>query len=329
MDTLAQLQELALATRLKRMSDRLLKDVSQIYLELGIDFKGRWFALLFALGQKSPQSVTELAQFLRLSHPAINQIAGQMIRRGLLRQVKDRQDDRKRLLRLSAKGRRLKKRLDPILKEIRIANRELLREAKVDLLSDLARVEAALDERSMAQRVRERLGLRSSPSLQMADYRPAYKKHFRALNEDWLREYFSIEDSDVRLLGDPNGKIIKKGGVILFALLDGEVVGTCALVKHPTGAYELTKMAVAESARRQGVGKALAHAVIMRANKLGVREIYLQTSEKLVAACKLYRKLGFRRIKRGPFPADRYCRCSITMRLDLAKYGRQTRTEEL
>jgi ribosomal protein S18 acetylase RimI-like enzyme len=328
MDTIVSLQELALATRLRRLSDRLMRDVSQIYGDLGLDFRARWFPLLHALGQQSPRTVMELAGSLRLSHPAIHQIAGQMIRRRLLEEVKDPHDDRKRLFRLSANGRRLVRRLTPVLDEIRFANRELLLEAKSDLLGGLARVEAALDRRSMEMRVRDRLGLHPQRRVEIVDYRPAYKKHFRALNEAWLKEYFQVEDSDARLLGDPNGKIIKRGGAILFALLDDDVVGTCALMRHPQGVFELTKMAVSESAQGRGIGSALALAAISRAAKCGACEIFLQTSPRLTAAGRLYRRLGFRRVGRSPFPADRYGRCSITMRLDLTKPVRPAPAKE-
>jgi DNA-binding MarR family transcriptional regulator/N-acetylglutamate synthase-like GNAT family acetyltransferase len=326
MDIVEQLGELALATRLKRLSERLQRDVSLVYRELDVDFQARWFAPLYALGKESPQAITDLARMLGLSHPAVNQIAGQMIRNGLLQETRDRRDERRRLLRLSAKGRRLLKQLEPVWQEIRMANAELLEETGVDLLSDLARIEAALAARSMAERVRRRLGLQPAARLHIVDYRPAYKKHFAVLNRRWLQQYFTLEESDVQLLSDPNGKILKQGGAVLFALLDGEVVGTAALLRHGEAAWELAKMAVAPPARGRGIGETLARAIITRAGVQGARQLFLQTSPKLTAAGRLYRKLGFRRVKRHPLPGDAYHRCTITMRLDLAKYGQEQST---
>ena len=320
MDFIADLRELALATRLKRLSERLMKDVSQVYLDLGIDFKANWFSILYALGHESPVSVTELARTLGLSHPAVNQIAAQLIARGLVTQGKDANDERKRLLHLSASGKALIRELEPVWKEIRLANRQLLRDAGVGLLGDLARLEAALDENSMANRVNKRLGLPTVPRIRIVDYRPAYKKHFIALNVEWLEKYFSVEETDIRILSDPNRKILKKGGTILFALLDGEVVGTCALIKHSDEIMELAKMGVTSEAQGHGVGRALAEAIIERARESGARRLYLHTSPVLKRAYRLYRKLGFRKVKRYPVPGDeakRYRRCSIDMKLDL------------
>jgi N-acetylglutamate synthase-like GNAT family acetyltransferase/DNA-binding MarR family transcriptional regulator len=320
MDFIADLRELALATRLKRLSEELMKDVSQVYSDLGIDFRANWFPILYALGRKTPMAVTELAKMLGLSHPAINQIATQLLTRGLIRQGKDQSDERKRLLYLSPGGRQLIRELEPVWKDIRLANRALLKEAGVDLLRDLARLEAALDEDPMVNRVKKRLGLPTTPRLRIEDYRPAYKKHFIALNLEWLEKYFSVEESDIRILGDPNRKILKKGGAILFALLDGEVVGTCALIRHSDDVLELAKMGVTPAAHGHGAGTALAEAAVKRARKMGAARLYLHTSPVLKQACRLYRKLGFRKIKHTPVPGDenkRYRRCSIAMMLKL------------
>jgi len=320
MNLVEQLGELALATRLKRLSERLHKDVSRVYRDLDTDFQARWFALLYALGTQSPQSVTDLAQTLGLTHPAVNQIAHAMIRRDLLQQTRDPRDERKRLLRLSPQGKALIQRLTPIWEEIRIANAELLAEAGVDLLDDLARIETALEARSMEERVRERLDMPPAPRIAIVDYRPAYKKHFRALNEEWLREYFTLEEKDELLLADPNRTILKRGGAVLFALRDGQVVGTAALLRHDQDIWELVKMAVTPNVRGHGIGKTLTHAVIARAQQLGASRLYLQTSPRLTAAGRLYRHLGFRRVKRHPLPGDDYQRDTITMRLDMKRY---------
>jgi len=344
MDIVDQLGELALATRLKRLSERLMKDVSQIYGDLEEDFQARWFTLLYALAngaerrqdrattrrslRPSPRAITDLAQALGLSHPAINQIAAQVIRRGLVKQARDPRDERRRLLLLTPRGRNLVKRLEPVWEEIRQANADLLAEAGVDLLGDLERIEIALDASSMAERIRERLNLPLSNRLQIVDYRPAYKKHFASLNRQWLEKYFTVEKSDARLLADPNGRIIKRDGAILFALLDGEVVGTAALIRHGEDAWELAKMAVTRTARGRGIGYALARAVIDRAREQDARYLYLQTSPQLAAACRLYRRLGFRRVKRHPLTGDAYSRCTIAMRLDISRYDSPPQRKE-
>ncbi|MFH1197103.1 MAG: hypothetical protein V1720_15510 [bacterium] len=62
MDTIRELEELALATRLKRLSERLSKDISLVYKKSNIDFEARWFVLISSLIKESPQSITGLAK---------------------------------------------------------------------------------------------------------------------------------------------------------------------------------------------------------------------------------------------------------------------------
>jgi ribosomal protein S18 acetylase RimI-like enzyme len=218
---------------------------------------------------------------------------------------------------LSAPGRRLCRRLDPVWTQIRQANGELLAAAGVDLLADLTRLEAALAVDSMADRVRRRLGLAPADPVHIEDYRPTFKRHFRQLNELWLTEHFAVEDGDRHLLADPAGRIVRRGGAVFFAVAGDDVVGTCALIRHRDQTWELAKMAVAADWRRRGLGRRLTLAAIERTRAGGGVQLWLRTSPHLQAACHLYRSLGFRRVRRHPFPAAAYQRETIVMKLDL------------
>ena len=105
-DIITELQELAFASRLKRLSERLMKDVSQLYRKLDVDFEARWFSILYALNRQSPMTVTALAQTLRFTHTAANQLSTEMTKKGLLYTAKGEKDERQRFLHLSEKGRR-------------------------------------------------------------------------------------------------------------------------------------------------------------------------------------------------------------------------------
>jgi len=322
-DTISELGELAFASRLKRLSERLMKDVSRVYKDLDVDFEARWFSILFALKKGAPQSVTALAQSLRLTHPAVNQLAGEMIENKLLLAAKSRQDERKRLLRLSAKGKRIAAVLAPVWNEIGAATKLLIESSGQDLLSGLDRVEKLLDKQDMYARVTARLHKPTaaraestvSGTARVVDYRPAWKKHFVSLNRAWIEESFVIEEADECVLADPKGTIVDRGGAILCARLDGRIVGVCALIRHGANLFEMAKMAVAPEARRHQIGTELAHAMIERARAFGARALYLQTSPKLVAANKLYRKLGFRKCSKSPFDSDAFRRETFVMKL--------------
>lgn len=148
-----ELGSLALATRLKNLSERLAKDVAQIYKESSFDFEPRWFTLFHALKNGEEMAVTELATMLNQTHPAVNQVANKLVKEGLAEERKDEVDQRKRLIKLSEKGHALATKMEPVWKKVRVANDQLLAES-TDLLAALAKVEAALDEKSIYDRVK-------------------------------------------------------------------------------------------------------------------------------------------------------------------------------
>ncbi|MCB0279402.1 MAG: MarR family transcriptional regulator, partial [Calditrichaeota bacterium] len=64
MDTIDKLGELAFASRLKRLSERMLNDVNQIYDYHGFDFKSTWFPIVQLLDEIYPNmiGITEIAR---------------------------------------------------------------------------------------------------------------------------------------------------------------------------------------------------------------------------------------------------------------------------
>ncbi|RKE78444.1 GNAT family N-acetyltransferase [Chryseobacterium sp. AG363] len=148
-------------------------------------------------------------------------------------------------------------------------------------------------------------------------YEPQYKEAFKALNEEWIKTFFVMEAGDYKLLDHPEEEILNKGGHIAFALLDGEVVGTCAFVKtedHPL-TFELSKMAVSPKAQGKKIGYLLGNALVEKAKELKAEKVFLVTNSILVPAIKLYEKLGFIHI---PIGHAEYDRADVRMELIFA-----------
>jgi len=72
-----------------------------------------------------------------------------------------------------------------------------------------------------------------------------------------------------------------------------ELLGFAVGVVHPAGDAELESVAVAESARRQGVGGALCAAVANWCCRQGASELLLEVRAASAGAIALYTKLGF------------------------------------
>lgn len=157
MDLISELAELALATRLKRLSERLAHDVNKVYKELNLNFESKWFLVLELLSRRKTLSIVDIADELKLTHPAIVQFVDQMLKAKLITAHKDSKDGRKRMVALSANGKKLLKDLAPVLEVVRTENERWLSEADTNLLTTIAQLEKALEEQPMYNRIKSRL----------------------------------------------------------------------------------------------------------------------------------------------------------------------------
>ncbi len=155
-----------------------------------------------------------------------------------------------------------------------------------------------------------------SSGLRIVPYEPRHAAAFRDLNLEWIAAYFNVEAEDRRLLEAPEDNILAPGGAILMAELDGEIVGTCALVPIGPQHYELAKMCAAPHARGRGVGKALLRVTIERARAMGATQLTLLSSRRLTTALALYERAGFVEVDDAP-GSEHYERCDIAMQMQL------------
>ena len=145
---------------------------------------------------------------------------------------------------------------------------------------------------------------------------PANAKAFADLNYEWIASSYGVEQHDRDLLDHPYESIIQPGGEIFFAMLEGEAVGTVAMVRVDDEQFELAKMAVSPKIRGRGIGDRLMRACIEHATRAGARHIILESNTKQEAAVRLYCKHGFVEIPLDP--NSHFVRANIRMRLDLA-----------
>ena len=130
--------------------------------------------------------------------------------------------------------------------------------------------------------------------LNIVEFDAAYAADFKRLNLIWLERYFRVEPIDLEVLSGPEETIIKPGGMVFFALLNGAVVGTCALIKHTEGLFELSKMAVADTQQGKGIGTRLLSHVIAWDRSRSIRKLFVETNTVLERAVRLYQRVGFR-----------------------------------
>ncbi len=137
-----------------------------------------------------------------------------------------------------------------------------------------------------------------------------YLADFIRLNEEWISQYFEIEETDKNLASNPF-KIIEDGGYI-FCLVSGDnVMGVCALFNVGDGEFELARMAVSPACHGKGYGNRLIEHCLSKLKEINAQRVYLVSNTKLEAAISLYKKHGFQTVSAGPHPI--YSRANIVM----------------
>jgi putative acetyltransferase len=157
-----------------------------------------------------------------------------------------------------------------------------------------------------------------TPPLEITPLRDADDaRAFRRLNEAWITTLFALEPEDERVLTDPRGEIVDRGGEVLLAREGDRALGCVALIPEGHGVWELAKMAVDETARGRGTGRRLLLAAIAEARRRGATTLVLASSVDLPAAVHLYEAVGFRHVAPEQLGHVPYARASVFMRMEL------------
>jgi DNA-binding MarR family transcriptional regulator/GNAT superfamily N-acetyltransferase len=296
---------LLLGSRLRKVSEALYAGVDEVYRSAGVDLPSRCFPILFLLRDHGRLGISELAARLGQTHPAVSQMSRKLLRHRMVTESPDPKDDRRRLLSLSAHGRGVMQRLEPVWKAIVAAAADL--ESDHPLSQHLTAVDRALEARGFASRIRARL---DAGAVEVIPFERRYAADFKRLNVEWLEKYFRVEPIDEEVLSQP-ARLLRNGGAIFLARYRGTIVGTCSLLNAGDGRFELSKMAVTAGHRGLGIGRKLLEATIAEYLSRGARELFLESNSKLTPAISLYESAGFAHAPR-PAPSH-YERSDVYM----------------
>lgn len=310
-----QLGPAALGSRLRRLSEQLTGQAADVYALYRLPFEPRWFLVFYLAAAEPGLHVGEIADRIGHTHAAVSQVVKELLKHELVRVERGAADSRRSVVTLTAKGAALWPALQEQTAAVREATEALLAETRHNLWLAIEEMEYALARQSLGSRVKAVRDQHLREQVQLLDYEPQYQPDFKRLNVEWIERYFAVEAADLKALDHPDEYILRRGGHILLAHYQGQIVGTCALIKMAADRYELAKMAVSPAAQGLGIGLRLGEAAIAKARELGSRHLYLESNTKLAPALRLYHKLGFRKTVAGP-PSP-YARCNIQMELFL------------
>jgi DNA-binding MarR family transcriptional regulator len=150
---------LMLGSRFKRIGERLQGDTQRIIDAHGAGVQASQFTFLGAIDGLGPLAVGELAEAIGITQPGATRAVGQLAKLGLVKLRPGRDDQRQRIVSLTAKGERavdLGKR--EIWPRVVAAVADLCDGLSGSLLDQLAGIEDGLAERPLERRPAKRRG---------------------------------------------------------------------------------------------------------------------------------------------------------------------------
>ncbi|HGY54716.1 MAG TPA: GNAT family N-acetyltransferase [Caldithrix abyssi] len=122
---------------------------------------------------------------------------------------------------------------------------------------------------------------------QLEHIRRLFREYERFLGEDLHFQKFEEELANLPAdYGPPDG-------VLLLLMEDGKAVGCGALRRLDEGVCELKRLFIQPEIRGRGLGRQMVRRLIDEAVRLGYNRMVLDTLDRLDAANRLYRSMGF------------------------------------
>jgi DNA-binding MarR family transcriptional regulator/predicted GNAT family acetyltransferase len=310
MDLISDLGPLALGSRLKRLSDRMMKSVSEIYKSSGLDFESKWFPLFYLLSKEGEKGIMEIAEILNISHPGVIQLAKELEKAGWIVSEKSGQDARKRNLKLTEKAWQNLPQLEEMWVSFRENNAKIIRASRQNILLALEEIEHFLDTKDFKKQYYETFEEMRKNKIEISLFEEKYQQQV----EDMV---LSIQNGEFNLgltaQRQPDLHNLKafyndKGNWLWVATNSNEeVVGTIGLERLNNRQSVLRKMFIKEQYRGKATGLAskLFEILLEEARQQQFSEILLDTPLVTHAAHRFYERNGFELISTDLVP-DNY-----------------------
>jgi DNA-binding MarR family transcriptional regulator/GNAT superfamily N-acetyltransferase len=272
-----------------RLYTRRIGVLDEAYL--GSRFSLTEVRVLYELAHRATATAGELARDLGLDAGYLSRIVRGFARRGVVAKAEAKDDARKTILRLTARGRRV---IEPLEASARAQIGAMLDVVPVSRQGRVVEAMRAI-ESSLAgsTRARTTVALRSH---RPGDMGWVVERHGTL----YWREYGWDETFEALVAGIVAGFIEHLDVArerCWIAELDGEPVGCVFCVRKSKNVAKLRLLLVEPRARGMGIGRRLVDECIRFARVAGYRELTLWTNEVLVAARQIYERAGFQLVE--------------------------------
>ncbi|MGO4136897.1 MarR family winged helix-turn-helix transcriptional regulator [Rhizobium brockwellii] len=152
-DVVRTLGFLCMGSRLRRIGERLQADTQQVIDEAGLGIQAGQYPFLAAIDRSGPLTIGELAQAVGITQPGATRTTGQLLELGYVDMQPAPDDQRRRLVSLTAKGQDLVDHSKKVIwPRIAAAVADLCGDLNGPILEQLAAIEDGLVAVPLARR---------------------------------------------------------------------------------------------------------------------------------------------------------------------------------
>ncbi|MGO7591210.1 MarR family winged helix-turn-helix transcriptional regulator [Rhizobium leguminosarum] len=152
-DVVRTLGFLCMGSRLRRIGERLQADTQQVIDEAGLGIQAGQYPFLAAIDRAGPLTIGELAQAVGITQPGATRTTGQLLELGYVDMQPAPDDQRRRLVSLTAKGQDLVDHSKKVIwPRIAAAVADLCGDLDGPILEQLAAIEDGLAVAPLARR---------------------------------------------------------------------------------------------------------------------------------------------------------------------------------
>jgi DNA-binding MarR family transcriptional regulator/GNAT superfamily N-acetyltransferase len=247
--------------------------------------------VLYELAHRRSSTASELGRDLGIDPGYLSRMLRGFARRGMVARTAARDDARKSILRLTARGKatvapleaRARDQIGAMLDDVPAAEQDRL-------VASMLTIERGL-----------RPGARATPKVVLRSHRPGDMGWVVERHGALYWEEYGWDETFEALVADIVSKFIThldtKRERCWIAEVDGDRVGCLFCVKKSNTVAKLRLLLVDPHARGLGVGSRLVDECIRFARAAGYRDLVLWTNDVLVAARRIYERAGFKLVE--------------------------------
>ncbi len=155
-DLIHEMGYIALATRLKRISDKMTYSTRLMYKKMDIDIEPNWYLVIILVKETPNISVMEIAKNLSFTHQSVITMTNKMMNKGYLQISKDIEDKRKTIFNITPKTVEILPQIVEVWKTGKKVIYDLLN-GDTAITKHLEILESNLDEKSFGERIINKL----------------------------------------------------------------------------------------------------------------------------------------------------------------------------